>query len=70
MHIILVSYICHTTFLAIWTQFQVNSYIKFIGENQKKKKEKKHVSPPAGFQNGKPNNIVWHSVEYKIMYEA
>lgn len=26
------------------------------------------MSPPVGFQNGKPNNIAWHNLEYKLVY--
>ena len=62
MHIISVNSDCHTTLLANRTQCQINSYIKFIGKNQKEKKSRKNFSPPSGFQNGKPSNIVWHSL--------
>lgn len=70
MYIFLLSYICHPTFLANWTQFQVNNYIKCIGETPppQKKKRRKKISLFAEFQNGKPNNIVWHNLEYKAMY--
>lgn len=70
MYVFLLSYICHTTFLANWTQFQVNNYIKFRGETPppKKKERRKNFSLLAEFQNGKPNNIVWHNLEYKAMY--
>ena len=35
-----------------------------------KKKSRKNFSLFSGFQNGKPNNIIWHNLEYKTMYAA